>query len=92
MSFNHNLADFVEQNRASGSTTQIVFIAILTGGYVVVPTIEMKHYFLKKYRGLTEEQVVTFSQIRSQSYPHVKRPIFFDPSCASFFDPTFKDA
>jgi hypothetical protein len=74
----NTFAQFIDNNRQLGSTTELVKAALGVDGYVVVHNLNMKKTLLRKHSNLREDRVLTIHQIKRGSYPLDKRPIFFD--------------
>jgi len=71
-------AQFIENNRQLGSTTELVKAALGVDGYVVVHSMQMKQNVLQKHPNLREDRVLTLGQIKRGDYPQDRRPVFFD--------------
>lgn len=73
------LQEFFDQNRRTGSTTNIVFIAALSGGYLVVGNSFVKRGILAQFPGFDDKCIITLNEIRDGKFRgRQSRPVFID--------------
>ena len=75
--------DFIDANRQSGSTTELVWATIRCDGYLVVGNLPIKKRLLEKFPALNADNVYTPGETKDPNgrwKGKPSKPVFFDTS------------
>lgn len=74
-----SLRKFIDNNRATGSTTALMKAALAADGFFIVPDRDLAREAKLQH---PELRVLTLAEVQQGKFPEDKRPMFFDPATA----------